>query len=307
MTNNNGHIPVMLTEVLELLAIEDERSGLHYVDATLGAGGHSEAILQKLTRPGQLTGLDRDADTLAKTKTRLQRDYSQSFQAIHTPFGALATAVPRTITGGLLADLGVSSMQLDQRQRGFSFKQDAPLDMRMDPTSNNPTAAELLKTASETQLADWFYQYGEERHSRPIARRIVDTRKTQPLETTKQLSELVTNVMAKKSNPNQRWRIHPATRVFQALRIAVNDELGQLEQLLDELPNVCQSGARIAIISFHSLEDRQVKLAFRQWKHAGLGEILTKKPLVATDVEIEANPRSRSAKLRGFVFKQSDA
>jgi 16S rRNA (cytosine1402-N4)-methyltransferase len=297
----------MLNEVLELLNIDGGRQQLAYVDATLGAGGHSEAILKKITatgsdNSGQLIGVDRDCATLTNTTNKLLDNYPSSFTSHHSTFSKLAQLALPPISGGLLADLGVSSMQLDQRQRGFSFKSDAPLDMRMDPHSGHPTAAELLATASEGELADWFYHYAEERHSRPIARAIVEHRKHTPINTTKQLADLVTNIMAKKSNPNQRWRIHPATRVFQGLRIAVNDEFGEIDQLLGKLPQLCAPGARIVIISFHSLEDRRIKVAFRQWKQAKLGNILTKKPLTATDEETATNPRSRSAKLRGFEF-----
>lgn len=296
----------MLDEVLQLLNIEENRQQLTYVDATLGAGGHSEAILQKLTTAGniggQLIGVDRDCATLTSTTNKLLDNYPSSFTSHHSAFSKLAQLALPPISGGLLADLGVSSMQLDQRQRGFSFKADAPLDMRMDPDSGLPTAAELLATASESDLADWFYHYAEERHSRPIARAITEHRKHTNITTTKQLADIVTNVAAKKSNPNQRWRIHPATRVFQGLRIAVNDEFGEIDQLLSKLPQLCAPGARIVIISFHSLEDRRVKVAFRQWKQAKLGNILTKKPLTATDEEIATNPRSRSAKLRAFEF-----
>ncbi|MDH4379870.1 MAG: 16S rRNA (cytosine(1402)-N(4))-methyltransferase RsmH [Vampirovibrionales bacterium] len=295
------HIPVMLSEVLSLLDISDERKPLRFVDCTVGAGGHSEAMLNALSGGGFYLGLDRDENALAIATPRLESYLDATHRLVHSAFDEVATVLgTEKITGGLLADLGVSSMQLDEGERGFSFKADAPLDMRMDTTVGQ-SAAELLAIASEAQLADWFFTYGEERHSRAIAKRLVEERQKTPFATTKQLADCIQHFAAKKSS-GERWRIHPATRVFQALRIAVNDELGQLERVLAALPTIMASGSVATFISFHSLEDRLVKHAFHDWERDGLGRRLTKKPLVATDAEQAVNPRSRSAKLRGFVF-----
>ncbi len=300
------HVPVMLPEVLSLLYITGDitgdRKSLRFVDCTVGAGGHSEAILKALDNQGSYVGLDRDVNALAIASPRLHLlENTPQRRLVHSAFDDVATVLGvEKITGGLLADLGVSSMQLDEGARGFSFKADAPLDMRMDG-AQGLTAKELLANASETQLAEWFFTYGEERHSRAIAKRLVEERQKAPFSTTKQLADCIQHFAAKKSS-GERWRIHPATRVFQALRIAVNDELGQLERLLSVLPTVMAPGSRAVLISFHSLEDRLVKHAFHDWERDGLGQRLTKKPLVASPEEEAINPRSRSAKLRGFVF-----
>lgn len=307
---NRGHVPVLLPAVLDALAITGPRAHLTYVDATLGAGGHSWAMAQQLSATGTLLGIDQDKGILEKTAQWLgqQSDAMADPPTVafcHGAFGDVAThvgALPAgQITGGLLADIGVSSMQLDEGARGFSFKQAAPLDMRMNPSTGS-TAAELMADADEATLAQWFFDYGEERKARPIARAIVAQRALTPITTTTQLADLVKGVVAKGANRQQQWRIHPATRVFQALRIVVNDELGQLNALLTTLPTVLAPGARVAIISFHSLEDRMVKRAYKHWQQEGWGRILTKKPVVATDEEIAQNPRSRSAKLRVFEW-----
>ncbi len=314
--NNNtvgghGHVPVLLTAVLDALAISDDRSDLTYVDATLGAGGHSWAVAQQLSDKATLLGIDQDKAILQRTTQWLKENTATLASAptlafCHGAFGNIANhagVLPEgMITGGILADIGVSSMQLDEAERGFSFRKDAPLDMRMNPGAGS-TVAQLIAEADEATLSQWLWEFGEERKARQIAKVIVTERDKSPITTTTQLAELVKNCVAKQSNREQQWRIHPATKTFQALRIVANDELGQLDALLTGLPAVLTPGARVAIISFHSLEDRMVKRAFKHWQQEGWGKPLTKKPIVATDDEIATNPRSRSAKLRVFDWQ----
>lgn len=286
------HEPVLLAEVTAHLA--PARGGL-FVDCTLGAGGHARALLEGgATR---LIGFDRDEDALALTRETLA-PWVDRIELVHTDYRQLpavldARGIDRV--QGILADLGVSSMQLDQPERGFSFRVDAPLDMRMD-RSQGDTAADLLATADEPSIADAIYQYGEERHSRRIARAIVAARGAAPIETTTQLATIV-----RRAVPTRGWqRIDPATRTFQALRIWVNRELEGLASFLRDAVARLDAGARIAIIAFHSLEDRIVKHTFRQMSQdpgSRLG-IVTKRPIEASDAEVARNPRARSAKLR---------
>lgn len=282
------HIPVMPEEVLAYLM---PQPGQIIVDATVGAGGHSRRIAEQLGPNGKLIGLDQDETMLELARTRLPGNV----ELIHGNFEQLRDALAgRKIAAvdGVLADLGVCSDQIDEAGRGFSFQQEGPLDMRLDP-SRTETAALLLQRLDARSLADIFYEYGEERFSRRIARKIVETRERTPIQTTGQLAELV-----RRSIPRPRGkqpRIDPATRVFQALRIAVNDELGALDRLLAALPACLRPGGRAVLISFHSLEDRRVKLAF---KEAATWEVLTKKPIQAGEEELRNNPRARSAKLR---------
>lgn len=304
---NVPHIPVLLEAVLDCL---DPRPGRLYVDATLGAGGHAEALLAHGEGRIRLLGLDQDPAALAIARERL-KDYP--VETVQANFSELPEILRRlnmpAIDGGVLADIGVSSMQLDQAGRGFSFAKDAPLDMRMSP-ENPVTAARLVNTASESELVRIFSEYGEEHMSKTIARRIVETRTQEPFETTLQLAGLITGLYRQKG---KREEIHPATRVFQALRIAVNDELGHLKRFLEALPACLAPGARVAVISFHSLEDRLVKHAFQeaardcvcpprfpvcQCQHRATLKILTRKPVLATEAEIRRNPRARSARLR---------
>jgi len=275
------HVPVLADQVLEGLQIKE---GGRYLDATLGGGGHSELIL-KAAAGVELVGLDQDLQALAAAKERLG-EWSDRTQFHHTNFSRYEPNDLRF--DGILADIGVSSTQLDQAQRGFSFRQEAPLDMRMDSTQAL-TAEEIVNFWDEKTLADTIYEYGEERLSRRIARRIVDKR---PFSTTTELAYEIAGAFPPKA---RRGRIHPATRTFQALRIAVNGELEVLKELLDQAPNWLNPGGRLAIISFHSLEDRIVKYAFRGDERL---QIVTKKPLVATREEVRENKRSRSAKLR---------
>lgn len=309
---------MLLQECLDGLNI---RSGLTYVDATVGAGGHLAAIRERLGAKGNLIGIDKDKTSLDKVATRLPDAASY----IHGDYCDIADHLQslgvRTIDGGILADLGVSSMQLDNTERGFSFLRDGPLDMRMDNTQKL-SASTIVNEYQEREIADIIYKYGEERLSRQIARRIVSKR---PIHTTGELSEIVAgciytargtrghNKNRSKSRSDRLDDSHPATRTFQALRIAVNSELASLEKFLHESVKILAPGARLAVISFHSLEDRIVKQILRQYakgcicpprqpvctcgKHPEL-LIMTSKPVTASDEEVLANIRSRSAKLR---------
>lgn len=281
----------MPAEVLELLA---PAPGQVLVDATVGVGGHTRLLAERVIPGGRLIGLEQDAGMLELARPRLE---GLPVTLVHANFGQLRRVLDDqgiAAVDGVLADLGICSDQLDVAERGFSFQQAGPLDMRLDPTRGEPAEA-LLQRLNERDLADIFYQYGEERFSRRIARRIVETRQREPLETTEQLADLVRRCV-----PRSRGRqtIDPATRVFQALRIAVNDELDVLDRLLKKLPDCVKPGGRVAIISFHSLEDRRVKHAFRvkeKW------QALTRKPWEASEEEVRNNPRARSAKLRAAL------
>lgn len=275
------HVPVLSREVVAGLAV---RPGGHYLDATVGGGGHSRLILEAAADV-RVTAIDQDEDALASAQKYLA-EYGERTQFILSNFAAYH--FPSNTFDGILADLGVSSYHLDQPERGFSFRHAANLDMRMD-RRQALTAADVINNWDEAQLADIFFKYGEERLSRRIARRIVERR---PFHTTVELAEAIASSVP----PKYRYgRIHPATRVFQALRIVVNDELKSLETFLDKAPNALVPGGKIAIISFHSLEDRPVKHGLR---NSPLLKVLTKKPIIASEEEIQRNPRSRSAKLR---------
>lgn len=286
------HKPVLLASVLDLL---NAKPGQTIVDATVGRAGHSLAIAERVLPGGRLIGLDRDPESLGVAERRLTGKPADLF---HANFSDIALVLRRAgveQADGVLADLGVSSPQLDQAERGFSFRLDGPLDMRMDPTRGEP-ASKLIARLSAEHLARIFWEYGEERYSRRIASRIVAEREREPIVTTGQLARLVRTVVppSRKSGPS----IDPATRVFQSLRIAVNDELGSLQSFLEQLPQVLRPGGVAVVISFHSLEDRPVKHAFRndpRW------ESLTRKPVTASPEEVLLNPRSRSAKLRAAV------
>ncbi|HLN32173.1 MAG TPA: 16S rRNA (cytosine(1402)-N(4))-methyltransferase RsmH [Gemmataceae bacterium] len=291
------HVPVLPAEVLDALA---PAPGQTIVDATVGAGGHARLIAERLGPTGRLIGLDQDASMLDLARARLA---GLPVTLVQSNFDELATELKRLgieKVDGILADLGVCSDQMDAPDRGFSFQQPGPLDMRMDATLGEP-ASSLLARLSERELADVFWQYGEERFSRRIARRIVDTRRLEPLATTDQLADLVRRCVPWPKG--RRPAIDPATRVFQALRIAVNDELGALERFLADLPRCLKPGGRAVIISFHSLEDRRVKHAFRERAH---WQALTRKPIQAGEEEIQNNPRSRSAKLRAAQLVTED-
>src|SRR4051812_2514026 len=288
-----GHVTVLLKEAIDFLAVQ--RGGT-YIDATVGAGGHSFEVARRLGAQGRLIGFDKDPEALALARTRLQPppelsgDWPQ-IELRQGSFAEVAQLEPAT-ADGLLADLGLSSLQLTNAQRGFSFQAEGPLDMRMDPREER-TADQVVNRMDERNLADLIYEFGEERRSRRIARAIVRAR---PLRSTRHLAEVVA-AAARPMNQAER-RIHPATKTFQAIRIWVNRELDDLQALLNAAPGVLKQGGRLAVISFHSLEDRIVKDALREGAQRGVYRLLTKKPLTAADAEVEQNPRARSAKMR---------
>ncbi|MBT9316426.1 16S rRNA (cytosine(1402)-N(4))-methyltransferase RsmH [Leptothoe spongobia] len=275
------HQSVLATEVLAGLAPKPHG---YYLDATVGGGGHSRLILE--TDPTiRLMAVDQDPNALNAARQNLE-EFEERVTFWHGNFSEFSSS--ELVFDGILADLGVSSPQLDRPERGFSFRLQGALDMRMNPTQEL-TAADLVNHGSERELADIFYHYGEERLSRRIARRIVERR---PFQTTTALADVIA---ASVPGKYRHGRIHPATRVFQALRIAVNRELDVLERLIEVAPNWLVSGGKLAIISFHSLEDRRVKHGMRGHEHL---KVLTKKPIIASDEELRRNPRARSAKLR---------
>ncbi len=291
--NKPQHVPVLLEKVLNLLEV---RRGGTYADATLGLAGHASAIARRLGPAGKLIGFDRDPEAFQLASARLEalREElgSEMPQLVLYPqaFSTAASVLQPATLDGLLADFGVSSLQLDQAGRGFSFRLDAPLDMRMD-TRGGETAEQVVNQADEEDLANLIYEFGEERRSRRIARAIVRAR---PILTTAELAKVISAAApAMKSDT-----IHPATRTFQAIRIRVNNELGEIRSLLESAPSLLTMGGRIAVISFHSLEDRMAKDSFRDAAQQGVWNVLTRKPVVADEDETGQNPRARSAKLR---------
>jgi 16S rRNA (cytosine1402-N4)-methyltransferase len=283
------HVPVLPRETLEFL---DVRPDGIYIDATLGGGGHAEAVLERL-RNGKLLGIDRDPAALAAARERLQ-GFGKKLITMHGNFAEiddLQAACGLPPADGLLADLGVSSLQLEDASRGFSLDRPGPLDMRMDPTSGT-TAAQLVNHLPERDLADLIFRFGEERHSRRIARALV---KARPYRTTTELAQVVTRAIPSRAGL---YHLHPATRTFLALRLAVNQELENLEVFLSKVLQVLRPGGRLVILSFHSLEDRLVKRAFQAWQRESRARILTRKVVRPTEEEVRANPRARSAKLR---------
>jgi 16S rRNA (cytosine1402-N4)-methyltransferase len=304
----NIHVPVLPSETLELL---NARNGGTFVDATLGLGGHTGLILTA-SDANKVIALDQDTAAIELAKERL-KGFGERLSIAHSNFSEIKSVLAQlgvSEVDGITADLGVSSLQLDSESRGFSFRFDAPLDMRMDASSNFPTAADLLATLDEKEIADIIYQFGEERFSRRIARRIVERREAgEPVESTRQLAELVERSVRR----SPKDKIHPATRTFQALRIAVNKETEILEKFVTDSIDLLKTDGRLAIITFHSLEDRIIKQTFQRLSgkcfcppripQCVCGattkvEILTRKPITPGPEEIDANPRSRSAKLR---------
>ncbi len=287
------HVPVLLDEVLEYLNV---RPGGVYVDATLGLAGHSSEIARRLGPKGRLIAFDRDPEAMELAKARLEELRSELGEAmpevrlVPKAFSEAANEIEPASLDGLLADFGVSSLQLDEAHRGFSFRSEGPLDMRMD-TRTGETAEQVVNQEDENELADLIYEFGEERRSRRIARAIVRAR---PITTTAELARVVSAAAPAMKGE----KIHPATRTFQALRIRVNDELGEIRTLLESAPSLLKPGGRLVVISFHSLEDRLVKDAFREAGRNKVYEVLTKKLVVAGEEEERRNPRSRSAKLR---------
>ncbi|HEY0172133.1 MAG TPA: 16S rRNA (cytosine(1402)-N(4))-methyltransferase RsmH [Pyrinomonadaceae bacterium] len=305
------HRPVLLFEAVGLLA--PERGGL-FVDATLGLGGHSEAILEA-SPDTRVVGIDLDREAIRLASERLAR-FGTRFRAAHANFREISRILDEAGergADGILADLGVSSLQFDSAERGFSFRHDAPLDMRMDASGEGETAAELLERLPEEEIARVIYEYGEERKSRRIARWIVERRERgEPLKTTGELAALVARAVGYKRGD----RIHPATRTFQALRIAVNGELEGLDGFVETAVDLLKTRGRLAVISFHSLEDRVIKRALRRLSGQcecerripvcvcgarKVVEVLTRRPLVPNEQEVDVNPRARSAKLRACL------
>ena len=290
-----GHVPVLLKEAIDFLNV---RRGGTYIDATVGLGGHSFEIAKRLGAPGHLIGLDKDPKALEIAAAKLgsagvppASDWPK-ITLLHRSFAEIAEGEQAATVNGILADLGVSSLQLNDAARGFSFQADGPLDMRMDPHSER-TAEQVVNHLDERELADVIYEFGEERRSRRIARAICRSR---PIRSTAHLADVI-SAAARPMNSESR-RIHPATRTFQALRIFVNRELDDLRALVNAAPRILKPEGRVVVISFHSLEDRIVKDAFRESVKQGYFRLLTKKPLTATEEESDRNPRARSAKLR---------
>ncbi len=283
------HVPVLVSEVLEYLAV---RAAGTYIDATLNGGGHAEAILRESSEV-RLLGIDWDAVIVAKARERLApfQDRAVIVQGNFADIAEIHRSSGLPLADGLIADLGLSSNQLDDADRGFSFDREGPLDMRMDAGCPR-TAADLVNHLPEAELADLIFQLGEERHSRRIARAIM---KARPIHKTTQLAQVVARAIPLRTGLHH---IHPATRTFMALRMAVNREMGNLDTFLDRSPDVLAPGGRMVVISFHSLEDGKVKRAFQQWQREGRANLLTKKIRRPTPAEITANSRSRSAKLR---------
>ena len=289
-----SHVPVLLKEAIDFLNV---RRGGTYIDATVGLGGHSYEIAKRLGAPGHLIGLDKDPKALEIAGVRLrasgfaEADWPK-VTLLHRSFAEIASGQRPATIDGILADIGMSSLQLNDAARGFSFQADGPLDMRMDPRSER-TAEQVVNHLDERELADVIYEFGEERRSRRIARAICRSR---PIRSTAHLADVI-SAAARPMNSEPR-RIHPATRTFQALRIFVNRELDDLRALVNAAPRILKPEGRVVVISFHSLEDRIVKDAFRESVKQGYVSLLTKKPLTATEEESDRNPRARSAKLR---------
>ena len=297
MGSDAGHVSVLLAETLELLAV---RPGGLYVDGTVGLGGHAEAVLRASAPDGRLVGLDRDGETLERARARL------------APFGGRVRReqgdyreIPERLAGekadGILLDLGISSVQLDDAQRGVSFQAEGPLDMRMDRSSGT-TAADVVNRTRESELADILHEYGEEPAARRIARAIAFARERKPLATTRELADVVRRAAPRSRRPG----LHPATRTFQALRIRVNRELDGLGEAIERAASCLAPGGRMAVIADHSLEDRASKEAFRALSTRGF-RLLTKKPVRPGEDEVRANPRARSARLRALQREEAAA
>lgn len=320
MTLNFAHTPVLLAEVCQAL---QPKPGALFVDGTIGGGGHATELIRHIQPNGYLIGIDSDPAALQAARAYIDAHLGQEttqgcYTLVHGNFRDIAAIVQAQqchAVDGILLDIGVSSYQLNTPERGFSFQADGPLDMRLDPTQAY-TAADLVNSLDEQELAHTIYHYGEERHARRIARAIVERRRHQPIETTGDLCDIVVQTVQGKHKTQRaraakapRWHgsLHPATRTFQAVRIAVNHELDSLEQVLPQAVSLLRRGGRVAVISFHSLEDRIVKQFFRAESGYGMSDnaarpvrlqIMTKKPLMASEDEQQSNPRSRSAKLR---------
>ena len=286
-----AHVPVLLEETLSLLAV---RAGGVYLDGTLGLGGHAAEILRRSAPGGRVIAFDKDASALALAREALS-PFGERVRFVHADFREAPRVLGKECFDGILLDLGVSSLQLDAPERGFSFRADGPLDMRMDQ-GQGPTAADLVNRLPEDELANLIYRFGEERASRRIARAIAEARKRKHFATTAELAAVVRRAAGRSRRPG----LDPATRTFQALRIAVNGELDGLEQALEDLAARLKPGGRLAVIAFHSLEDRAVKQTFRALAKGGGHALVTKKPVRPSEAETQTNPRARSARLRAL-------
>jgi 16S rRNA (cytosine1402-N4)-methyltransferase len=297
MESDAGHVPVLLAETLELLAV---RPGGLWVDGTVGLGGHAQALLRASSPDGRLFGVDRDGETLARARARLA-EFGDRVRLEQADYREIPERLGDEHADGILLDLGVSSVQLDEKERGFSFQAEGPLDMRMD-RSAGPTAADLVNRMRERDLADLLYELGEEPASRRIARAIVFARERQRITTTTELADIVRRAAPRSRRPG----LHPATRTFQALRIRTNQELDGLGEAVERAAARLKPGGRMAVIAFHSLEDRAAKEAFRALAPRGF-RILTKKPVRPTEAEVRRNPRARSARLRAVLREEAAA
>lgn len=289
------HTPVMLQEILDYLNLSP---GNIIVDATIGTAGHSKAMLERILPGGRLIGIDRDEESLSVARQRL-REFSSSCEFVHGNFADIDTILNNLNIkkiGGVIFDLGISSFQLEDPHRGFSFQNEGPLDMRLDRASYI-SAYDLVNNLNEEEISTLLRDFGQERWHNRIAHLLVQERERQPISTTLQLADIVVKAMPSRYR-HRYYRIHPATRTFQAVRIAVNRELETLENAIDKAITLLDKGARICVISFHSLEDRVVKWGFRKAASQDLIEIITPKPLTPRQTEIDSNPSSRSSKLR---------
>jgi 16S rRNA (cytosine1402-N4)-methyltransferase len=300
MESDAGHTSVLLAETLELLAV---RPGGLWVDGTVGLGGHAAAVLRATAPDGQLLGLDRDTETLERARTALG-GFGDRVRLEAGDYRQIPERLGDERADGVVLDLGISSAQLDDPERGFSFQSDGPLDMRMDRREGE-TAADVVNQLSEKELADLIYAYGEERKSRRIARAIVRARERAPLRTTGELAEIVRRALGPAPRGARRG-LHPATRTFQALRIHVNRELEGLGEALEQIAGCLAPEGRMAVIAFHSLEDRAVKSTFRDLSRRGYRQ-LTKKPVRPSEGETRTNPRARSARLRALALNREEA
>jgi 16S rRNA (cytosine1402-N4)-methyltransferase len=297
MGSDAGHVPVLLAETLELLAV---KPGGTFVDGTVGLGGHAEAVLRASAPHGRLLGLDRDGETLERARRRLA-EFGDRARLEQADFREIEERLSGDRVDGILLDLGVSSVQIDEAGRGFSFQAEGPLDMRMDRSAGE-TAADLVNRMRERDLANLLYEYGEEPASRRIARAIVFARERKRITTTTELAEIVRRAAPRGRRPG----LHPATRTFQALRIRVNRELDGLGEAIKRAAACLKPGGRMVVIAFHSLEDRAAKEAFRALAARGF-RLLTRKPVRPPEAEVRANPRARSARLRAVAREEAAA
>jgi len=297
MGSDAGHVPVLLEETLELVAV---RPGGLWVDGTVGLGGHAAAVLRATAPDGRLLGLDRDGESLVRARGRLAA-FGERVRLEQADYREIPERLSGEKASGILLDLGISSAQLDEAERGFSFQAEGPLDMRMD-RSRGETAADVVNRLREKELADLLYTCGEEPASRRIARAIVFARERRPIATTTELADVVRRAALRGRRPG----LHPATRTFQALRIRVNRELDGLGPALERIASCLSPGGRMVVIAFHSLEDRAVKEAFRALSARGY-RVLTRKPVRPGETEVRLNPRARSARLRGVSRDEAAA